>query len=156
MQTAMYYPWQGKKCWDASVIYYLQVDNPAYHDPNLYPIKAVARNNHLYSPQINNITFLSPSYPPLTQTNDEADSECGPTSELNLQDNQVRSWDKSAESLVSKGGGTNYIAGGSNLPTSWCINYVTLSAIINYVTSSALLGMLFRKISKRIEKRKRN
>lgn len=45
----------------------LQVDNPKYHHPIWYPIKYVSRNNHLYTPQINNVTWISPHSPLLTQ-----------------------------------------------------------------------------------------
>ncbi|XP_078483151.1 uncharacterized protein LOC100178857 isoform X1 [Ciona intestinalis] len=46
------------------------VDNPSYHDSILYPIKSVARDHHLYSPQLNNVTYLPPHSPILSQYDD--------------------------------------------------------------------------------------
>ena len=46
---------------------FYQVDNFHFHAPGLYPLSAVARDKHLYSPQMNRISFRLPPVPPLTQ-----------------------------------------------------------------------------------------
>ncbi|PVD19698.1 hypothetical protein C0Q70_20189 [Pomacea canaliculata] len=47
-----------------------QVDNFHFHHPGLYPLKSVIQGKHLYSPQINHISFSSTAVPPLTQMKD--------------------------------------------------------------------------------------
>jgi len=44
-----------------------QVDNEVFHRPDFYPITAVPRDHHLYTPQINNVTFMAPDRPLLYQ-----------------------------------------------------------------------------------------
>ena len=67
---------------------YFQVDNPKYHKPQSYPIKYVSRNNRLYTPQINNVTWESPHSPLLTQPeNTEQRKLCNTHSETQ-QSNQ--------------------------------------------------------------------
>uniref|UniRef100_H2YGT3 ferroxidase n=1 Tax=Ciona savignyi TaxID=51511 RepID=H2YGT3_CIOSA len=46
------------------------VDNTRYHDSMHYPIRAVPRNHHLYSPQLNNVSFVPSSSPLLSQYDD--------------------------------------------------------------------------------------
>ncbi|XP_012944262.1 laccase-1 [Aplysia californica] len=47
-----------------------KIDNDRFNKPGLYPFSAVAKNKHLYSPQINHITSVLPSSPPLSQFDD--------------------------------------------------------------------------------------
>lgn len=47
-----------------------QVDNFHFHHPGLYPLNSVIQGKHLYSPQINHISFSSTAVPPLTQMKD--------------------------------------------------------------------------------------
>ncbi|CAK8684994.1 unnamed protein product [Clavelina lepadiformis] len=68
-----------------------KVDNPRFHHPNYYPIKGISRGNHLYSPQLNNITFLSPPSPVLTQFADANSSlMCDSSTGENVPDTEFR------------------------------------------------------------------
>ena len=61
---------------DVTIIFFLlKVNNPKYHDLDLYPLNQVPISKHLYTPQINNVSWKSPSSPILTQPNDVDDSQ---------------------------------------------------------------------------------
>jgi len=62
-----------------------KVNNDVFHREEFYPIKALPRNHHLYSPQINNVTFESPDRPLLYQL-DTFDSSrlCDPTEDATV------------------------------------------------------------------------
>nr|KAG5688688.1 hypothetical protein BaRGS_014399 [Batillaria attramentaria] len=49
---------------------FYKIDNFHFQVPGLYPLSAVARKKHLYSPQINHISYSFPSVPPLSQMED--------------------------------------------------------------------------------------
>ncbi|CAH1780992.1 unnamed protein product [Owenia fusiformis] len=58
-----------------------KVDNEYFHNPTYYPIYQISRKKHLYSPQMNGITMVIPSSPPLTQPEDiTEDTFCNETS----------------------------------------------------------------------------
>ncbi|XP_038050215.1 laccase-5-like [Patiria miniata] len=68
-------PDDGTSVEQADVIHYLgldfnKVNNYHFHDPVSYPIEDIARTHHLYSPQINHLSFAFPPSPPLTQHRD--------------------------------------------------------------------------------------
>ena len=59
----------------ADYVYYFgmdfnKVDNSHFYDPMYYPLSVVPRSHHLYSPQLNGISFAFPSVPPLSQYDD--------------------------------------------------------------------------------------
>ncbi|XP_033637829.1 laccase-4-like [Asterias rubens] len=72
----------------ADAIYYLgldfnKVNNYNFHDPINYPIEDIERSHHLYSPQINHLSFKFPPSPPLTQFEDiPMDQMCTPETTL--------------------------------------------------------------------------
>ena len=45
-----------------------KINNPHYHHPQYYPLSKT--KNHLYTPQLNNISMEIPSSPPLYQMGD--------------------------------------------------------------------------------------
>jgi hypothetical protein len=47
-----------------------KVNNSHFYDPMYYPLSVVPRSNHLYSPQLNGVSFSLPSVPPLSQYDD--------------------------------------------------------------------------------------
>ncbi|XP_076435749.1 uncharacterized protein LOC143275484 [Babylonia areolata] len=47
-----------------------KVDNFHFDHPELYPLSALPREKQFYSPQLNHISFILPSAPPLTQFED--------------------------------------------------------------------------------------
>ncbi|XP_070174008.1 uncharacterized protein [Littorina saxatilis] len=57
-----------------------KIDNFHFNKPGLYPLASVASNKHLYSPQINHLSFSLPRVPPLTQFEDinEEETFCNP------------------------------------------------------------------------------
>ncbi|XP_070537860.1 uncharacterized protein [Ptychodera flava] len=55
-----------------------KIDNPKFHHPDFYPISAVAVNHHLYSTQVNDVSFKHASSPLLTQHKDVVDEICTP------------------------------------------------------------------------------
>ena len=59
-----------KSLFHAIILYpfpHLQVNNYNFHDPDFYPIEEIARSHHLYSPQLNHVSFKFASAPPLSQ-----------------------------------------------------------------------------------------
>ena len=61
------------------VIYILQIDNPHFNHPDLYPFHSVSKPNRLLTPQLNNVTYKSTSSPLLTQLEDiSPDDICDP------------------------------------------------------------------------------
>ncbi|XP_014666370.1 PREDICTED: L-ascorbate oxidase-like [Priapulus caudatus] len=46
---------------------FYKVDSTLFHDPSLYPIRAIEMGKHLYTPQVNHISAILPPSPPLTQ-----------------------------------------------------------------------------------------
>ncbi|XP_077975451.1 uncharacterized protein LOC120332721 [Styela clava] len=46
---------------------FYKVNNPTFNHPDWYPIEDMPRNSHLYTPQLNNISFAFPKHPMLTQ-----------------------------------------------------------------------------------------
>lgn len=59
----------------SDVTYYIgmdfnKVNNYKFHHPENYPILTVPRSHHLYSPQLNGVSFTFPSSPLLSQYDD--------------------------------------------------------------------------------------
>ncbi|XP_022087951.1 laccase-like isoform X2 [Acanthaster planci] len=79
-------PDDGTSVAQADVIHYLgmdfyKVNNYHFHEPVNYPIEDVSRTHHLYSPQLNHLSFAFPPSPPLTQSRDIPAGEfCTPES----------------------------------------------------------------------------
>lgn len=49
---------------------FYKIDNFHFQVPGLYPLSSVVRQKHLYSPQMNHISYSIPPVPPLTQLDD--------------------------------------------------------------------------------------
>ena len=47
-----------------------KVNNSHFYDPMYYPLSVVPRSHHLYSPQLNGVSFALPPFPPLSQFDD--------------------------------------------------------------------------------------
>ncbi|XP_013415315.1 laccase-4-like [Lingula anatina] len=47
-----------------------KIDNELFHNPMYYPVSAIDKGRHLYSPQINHISNIFPPSPPMTQYGD--------------------------------------------------------------------------------------
>ena len=47
-----------------------KVDNTNFFHKDYYPLSVVPRSHHVYSPQLNGVSFVLPSVPPLSQYDD--------------------------------------------------------------------------------------
>ncbi|XP_071494140.1 uncharacterized protein [Diadema antillarum] len=64
---------------------FYKVNNYNFHDPILYPIEDISSTHHLYSPQLNHVSFKFAPAPPLTQSADiPAEDLCEASDVLNM------------------------------------------------------------------------
>eukprot|EP00057_Strongylocentrotus_purpuratus_P006763 XP_011661237.1 PREDICTED: laccase-2 [Strongylocentrotus purpuratus] len=75
-------PQENKKTFYLAFDFY-KVNNYAFHDPEYYPIEEIARSHHLYSPQMNHVSFNFFSAPPLSQEVDPSEL-CDANDVLNM------------------------------------------------------------------------
>ncbi|XP_072013206.1 uncharacterized protein [Amphiura filiformis] len=78
---------------EADLIYYIgmdfnKVNNYHFHHPEHYPIEEIDRSHHLYSPQLNHVSFTFNSRPPLTQSKELSEEDfCTPDTIKNYPKN---------------------------------------------------------------------
>ena len=47
-----------------------KIDNTQFYHPMYYPLSVIPRSHHIYSPQLNGVSFALPPVPPLSQYDD--------------------------------------------------------------------------------------